>query len=262
MTEKTTHRQGRGPVGSPRIGADAWVSDYTSKLVQKFTTLAPRSRSSPTSAMIKGARSGYGSSEPRAMRRDPASRFRVTTCFAGSIRFRGQASASPTGIQLAGWDQVGTFPASGESEYFVVVPTLADATAASLELSAYHRCARRPATSSPSTTRVRSALIPWTTSRLRRPARSWRPSLAGVTQLTWEPSAAARLRDLPAPSRRQRRLRAGTGEPDCGHDRHRVCRCRPARWLLQAHGRRLARQREHLCAGQPRPNRPIRRALP
>lgn len=39
--------------------------------------------------------------------------------------------------QLAGWTYVASVPAHGESEYSVVVPTLVDATASSLEYSAY-----------------------------------------------------------------------------------------------------------------------------
>lgn len=45
--------------------------------------------------------------------------------------------ASPTGVQLAGWTYVGTAPAHGESEYGLVSPTLADATTASTEYSAF-----------------------------------------------------------------------------------------------------------------------------
>jgi hypothetical protein len=57
-------------------------------------------------------------------------------------RLEGPAAASPSGlsptsVQLAGWTYLITAPAHGESEYNVVVPTLVDATSASLEYSAF-----------------------------------------------------------------------------------------------------------------------------
>jgi hypothetical protein len=50
--------------------------------------------------------------------------------------------------QLAGWEQVGSISARGDAEYNVVVPTLVDATASSLEYSAFFVSA---ATSNPLT---------------------------------------------------------------------------------------------------------------
>jgi hypothetical protein len=55
----------------------------------------------------------------------------------GAMRGWQAPGASPTGAQLAGWTYVMTAPAHGETEYNVVVPTLADATASSLEYTAY-----------------------------------------------------------------------------------------------------------------------------
>jgi len=46
-------------------------------------------------------------------------------------------AASPMGAQIAGWTYLMTAPAHAEAEYNVVVPTLADATASSLEYTAY-----------------------------------------------------------------------------------------------------------------------------
>jgi DNA-binding beta-propeller fold protein YncE len=58
------------------------------------------------------------------------------------------AGSSRPGLDLAGWTYLMTAPAHGESEYNVVVPTLVDATAASLEYSAFMV---RAVTSSPFT---------------------------------------------------------------------------------------------------------------
>jgi len=46
-------------------------------------------------------------------------------------------AAAPASAQLAGWTYVASLPAHGETEYNLVVPTLVDATASSLEYSAY-----------------------------------------------------------------------------------------------------------------------------
>ncbi|MCC6348471.1 MAG: T9SS type A sorting domain-containing protein [Candidatus Eisenbacteria bacterium] len=47
------------------------------------------------------------------------------------------SAAAPASAQLAGWTWVATVPAHGESEYNVVIPTLADATNTALEYSAF-----------------------------------------------------------------------------------------------------------------------------
>ena len=171
-------------------GADAWVSDYTSKLVQKFTTLAP------SIAFVSDVRNDQGRQVRLRVKRAsgdaPGSGVTIPRydVFRRIDPLPGQASASPTGIQLAGWDQVGTFPASGESEYFVVVPTLADATAASLELSAYMV---RAATSDIFTYYDSGAVSAYSVDNLSplAPGSFMAAFVAGVTQLTWEPSAAA-----------------------------------------------------------------------
>jgi hypothetical protein len=49
----------------------------------------------------------------------------------------GMAEPRPAGVQIAGWEQVGSISARGDAEYNVVVPTLVDATAAALEYSAF-----------------------------------------------------------------------------------------------------------------------------
>ena len=58
---------------------------------------------------------------------------------AASLSWRGPSGDHivPGGLELAGWDYVGTQPAGGDPEYSMVVPTLADANASSTYYSAF-----------------------------------------------------------------------------------------------------------------------------
>jgi hypothetical protein len=98
-------------------------------------------------------------------------------------------AATPREIQLAGWEQVGSFSAYGESEYNVVVPTLVDATAASLEYSAFMV---RAATADPYTFFDSGTENGFSVDNLSPPAPA--PFLAaysgGATHLHWGASTA------------------------------------------------------------------------
>ncbi len=101
----------------------------------------------------------------------------------------GARTSAPNGIQLAGWDQVGSISAYGESEYNVVVPTLINATAASLEYSAFMV---RAATSDPFTFFDSGADNGFSMDNLSPPAPSpfTGAYLAGATHLHWGVSPA------------------------------------------------------------------------
>jgi hypothetical protein len=100
------------------------------------------------------------------------------------------AGPSPAGAQLAGWDQVGTISAHGDAEYDVVVPTLVDATAASLEYSAYMV---RAATADPYTFFDSGAENGFSIDNLPPPAPAAFAATyaAGATQLHWGVSTAS-----------------------------------------------------------------------
>src|SRR5262249_38651329 len=88
------------------------------------------------------------------------------------------------------WTYVGTAPAHGESEYYLVVPTLVDATASSLEYSAYMA---RSVTADPFTFYDSAIDNGFSVDNLPPPIPS--PFAAafatGTTHLHWGPSTAA-----------------------------------------------------------------------
>jgi hypothetical protein len=124
-----------------RRAGNVYVADYGTGRVQKFVTPATITLVSDVhndqgrNVRLRALRSsgdapGSGVTIPRydVFRRiDPLP----------AASAPGLDEGSPSQIDLAGWEQVGSFNAYGESEYNVVVPALADATAASLEYSAF-----------------------------------------------------------------------------------------------------------------------------
>ncbi len=109
---------------------------------------------------------------------------------AAAASFSGGSETSPAGAQLAGWTYLMTAPAHGESEYNVVVPTLINATAASLEYSAFMV---RAATSDPFTFFDSGADNGFSMDNLSPPAPSpfTGAYLAGATHLHWGVSPAS-----------------------------------------------------------------------
>ncbi len=98
--------------------------------------------------------------------------------------------AKAAGDRLAGWDQVGSISAYGDAEYNAVVPTLVNATAASVEYSAFFV---RAATADPYTYFDSGVESGYSIDNLAPPAPSgFRGSyLAGEMHLHWDVSTAA-----------------------------------------------------------------------
>ena len=165
--------------------ANVYVVDYSR--IQKFTTPA-------SIAFVSDVRNDQGRQVRLRVKRasgdSPGSGLTIPRydVFRRIDPLPGQDSASPTGMQLVGWDQVGSFPAYGETEYNIDVPTLADATAASLEYSTYMV---RAATSDLFTFYDSGPASAFSVDNLSpsTPAPFQAAFAAGVTQLTWGPSA-------------------------------------------------------------------------
>jgi hypothetical protein len=99
------------------------------------------------------------------------------------------AGSSRPGLDLAGWTYLMTFSAHGDAEYSVVVPTLVDATATSLEYSAFMV---RAATSDPFTFFDSGAENGFSVDNLSPPAPSafFADYSGGATHLHWDVSPA------------------------------------------------------------------------
>lgn len=98
--------------------------------------------------------------------------------------------SAPNEIQLAGWEQVASISAYGEPEYNVVVPTLMDATASSLEYSAFMV---RAATADPYTFFDSAVENGFSVDNLPPPTPSpfTAAYAAGATHLHWSASTAS-----------------------------------------------------------------------
>jgi len=154
LTQWGTQGSGNGQFNDiGGIATDAsgniYVTDYVwlDGRVQKF--VAP-----PSVALVSDVRNDQGRSVQLRFLRSSADAPGVGVAIQGYEIYRrsdplpqpalaSRDEASPEsgsphpGLDLAGWTYLMTAPAHGESEYNVVVPTLVDATAASLEYSAF-----------------------------------------------------------------------------------------------------------------------------
>lgn len=129
------------PVG---LGFDAsgngYVTEYGNHRVQKFAI-------PPAIALVSDVRNDQGrQAQIRFLRSSADAPGAGVTVMGYEIYRRNDVlpapasaggAASPAKTALAGWTYVMTAPAHGESEYNVVVPTLVDATASSLEYTAF-----------------------------------------------------------------------------------------------------------------------------
>ena len=152
-----TNGSGNGQFANPAgLAADAsgnvYVADLNNSRIQKFV-------SPPAIALVSDVRNDQGrQAQIRFLRAsgDASGTGVVVTGYeiyrrndpllaaagtagrdAAAVSDISSRPVSLAGVQLAGWTYLMTAPAHGESEYNVVVPTLVDATAASLEYSGF-----------------------------------------------------------------------------------------------------------------------------
>jgi hypothetical protein len=183
---------GNGTFNAPKgIAIDGAGNVYvgdSNNLIQKFTTPA-------SIAFVSDVRNDQGRQVRLRVKRAGGDSPGAGVTIPRYVVFRrvdavpGIASVSPTGIRTLRWDLIGTFSAYGESEYNVVVPTLADATAASLEFSTF---IVRAVTSNPFTFYDSGTASAFSVDNLppSTPAPFMGQFTAGVTHLTWGASAA------------------------------------------------------------------------
>ncbi len=222
----------------------------------------PPSPSSPTSATTRAARCVCASCAPRRtllvpvrlswLRRLPPQR-----SARGAEPEGGSGGTStviarvvPKGEQLVGWTYLLTAPAHGETEYNVVVPTLVNATAASVEYSAFFV---RAATADPYTYFDSGVENGYSIDNLSPPApTAFRGSyLAGAMHLHWDVSTATDFATFHLHRGATADFVPVSRQPRRRPDGYRLCGRGRAGELLQALGSGLRWERERLCAGEP-----------
>ena len=194
-----TSGSGDGQLADPDgVATDAagnvYVAEYGNSRVQKFVTPG-------TVALVSDVRNDQGRSvRLRVLRSSGDAPGSGVTVPRYDVFRRIDALPAPQGsddegglpsqVDLAGWDQVGSFSAYGESEYNVVVPTLVDATASSLEYSAYMV---RAASDTPFTFYDSGVANGYSVDNLApgSPAPLLAVYVPAATHLHWGPSAAA-----------------------------------------------------------------------
>jgi DNA-binding beta-propeller fold protein YncE len=203
---------GNGQFSFPNgVGVDAagnvYVTDLNNSRISKFAT-------PPAVAMVSDVLNDQGrearlrilrssadspASGAPVLRYDVYRRIDVlpgpTTAHSGTspqagLRLPHDPGVGPAAAELAGWEQVGSISARGDAEYNVVVPTLVDATSASLEYSAYFVSA---ATADPLTYFDSSVANGYSIDNLPPPAPGpfTAAYLAGATNLHWSVSSAS-----------------------------------------------------------------------
>jgi DNA-binding beta-propeller fold protein YncE len=183
---------------------NVFVADYANHRIQKFAGGSP-----PEIALIsdvgndqgrqvrlrilRASADGPGSSTP-VLRYDVYRRIDPLGLTPGAARAASPEDAlsgmpRPAGVQLAGWEQVGSIPARGDAEYNIVVPTLADATPASFQFTAFFVSA---ATANPLNYIDSGVELGFSVDNLSPPAPTPFAAAfaAGATHLHWGVSAA------------------------------------------------------------------------